>query len=332
MWDPVPWMVAGGALHSTNVARNVAYAAFGGREGVVDPKGLEVRATTPTGPQVEVWPGTVAIQHRGIGIKDEMYVGNHTALSEVDIAPTGATGRSDLIVVRVEDPNEPGSTWEAPADPVTGPYIFTRVISNVPATTRTAADLGLGHSMIALARIDIPANTATITQSMVTDLRQLTHSRAERAFRVFSTDGTENVLTWSYSTWQTFPSVAILTTKIPSWATHVRGIGQVAGILAGNNANANQTTGIATLGFIVPGVPEFELNHTYWATDASVGMERLAVFCGGEGTRIPEAARGKTVTIHLKFQRGAGDNMLQFWWGGTASIDVDFYQQPESNA
>lgn len=93
----------------------------------------------------------------------------------VAIAATGsAGGRSDLIVAQVEDPNMAGEPWQTPTNPAVGPYIFTRVIPNVPAGTTSLRPLGYsGRSAIVLARVDLPASTGTVTASMITDLREL---------------------------------------------------------------------------------------------------------------------------------------------------------------
>lgn len=216
-WDSVPWFVGGGAQHSPEVARLLSYVAFGGAEGILGPGDLKVQALAVPGSSVRVAPGACAILSRALGGAYQAYAGRMPTEDTVAIAATGsAGGRSDLIVARIEDPNLSGEPWGAPVDPAVGPYIFTRVIANVPATTTTVAELGLGYSAVALARVDIPASTATITDAMIVDLRKLARPRRER--RLFTAvPAADDLLTSpAFAQW---PAVATWDVDVPAWAT-----------------------------------------------------------------------------------------------------------------
>lgn len=125
---------------------------------------------------VRVSTGACIINSRASGGGHQSYVGRNIGQDVIPISATGSSaGRSDLIVARVEDPFMAGEQWEDPSDVTRGPYIFTRVIPNVPANTTTAPS---GSSAIALARIDIPPNTGTINTGMIKDLRRLAQPRS----------------------------------------------------------------------------------------------------------------------------------------------------------
>lgn len=221
MWDSVPWFVGGGAEHSPEVARLLAYAALGGAEGVVSPGDLKVVPLDVPGTQVRVSDGAALILNRATGGDQQTYVARNPDYDTVDIASTGSSGgRSDLIVVRIEDPNMAGEPWQQPADPTVGPYVFTRVIPNVPNTTTRLQDVAgyEGDSAYTLARIDIPASTGTITSGMIVDLRHLARPRSQRA--VYSVANPKADLIALSSAWQALPSVPVTGIQVPTWATH----------------------------------------------------------------------------------------------------------------
>jgi len=171
-WDDgVPWAIGGGSAMPAEILRLVSWAALGGQEGVFSSADLRISALETPGTSIRALPGACSVGNRALNASKELYVGRLFSQDVVAIAPTSATGRSDLIVVQVENPYISGEPWNIPEDPANGPYIFTRVISNVAATVKKVADLNLGISAITLARIDIPPSTGTVIQSMIKDLR-----------------------------------------------------------------------------------------------------------------------------------------------------------------
>lgn len=328
MWDSVPWMVGGGAEHSTNVARNVAFAAFGGREGIVRPKDLEVRELDVPGSSVRVSPGTCAILNRAAGSQDEMYVGRHPSESTVNIAATDATGaRHDLILARVENPYLGGEPWNDPADPKVGPYIFTRV-ENVPAGTKTVEELGLGYTAIPLARIDIPASTGTITQAMITDLRFLSQPRVERFWNMIAPTVQNKLTSAQYTNW---PAEANMTVDVPSWATHVKTRAILAGLRFGATGS-NGGAGWGTSGWLriqFGGATYTQGTKYNESTDA--GEDRATVMCGGPAMKIPEGDRGRAVSVRIEGLKSDGTTSLFSDEGSMLSLEVEFTNAAESS-
>jgi len=220
-WDSVPWFVGGGAEHSPEVARLLAYAATGGAEGVVSTGDLKVQPLAVPGGSVVVAGGAALILARSVGGDQQTYVARLPDSDTVAIAPTGSSGgRSDLIVAQIEDPFMAGEPWQDPADPAVGPYVFTRVISNVPAgTTRLQNVAGYeGRSAVTLARVDLPASTGTVTSAMIKDLRTL--ARPRETTLVYADLGS-SAGTLSSTDGKLFPPYAPAVT-VPEWATHVR--------------------------------------------------------------------------------------------------------------
>ena len=223
--DPVPYVVHG-ARHSADVFRQAHYDATGGAEGVSLPQNLSVRATgTPSG-QVRVAPGGATILNSYSGGDGQSYSVRNASETLVDVPASDSTGsKSWRIIFRVSDPQFGGPI---PVDAETGPYAFLECVAN-SAT--------VDHPHIDLARVDVPASTATITADMITDLREVanpivgtaTYGRPRLAA---DDDPRQNYLTafWDHGTdgkWfgELFPggwgSPNIAEIKIPRRATHM---------------------------------------------------------------------------------------------------------------
>lgn len=229
-WDSVPWFTEGGAEHSSEVARLLAYAAFGGAEGVVGSADLQVKALSTPAAAVQIRTGACAIINRAQGGNYQAYAARLPVADQVPIAATGVSARSDLIVARVENPYSYGETWPNPSDPKIGPYVYTRVISGVSKTTTSVRQVRGSDSAIALARIDIPANTTTITQAMIKDLRSMVAPRRDR--RIYTAfPSSLSTLTYSDNKWHNWPGEpARWDIDVPTWATRLKIITTIAGL------------------------------------------------------------------------------------------------------
>ncbi|WP_242089260.1 hypothetical protein [Curtobacterium sp. DN_7.5] len=233
-----PWLVGGNAETSEQTARTLAFIASGGAEGIAQPADLKVVATPVPSSQLAVSIGGAIILNRGADSYEQSYVGVNADPDTVTINPTNSTGvRRDLVAVRVEDPNAVGGTqWAGNgADPDEGPFLFTRVIENVPAGTTRLQDVpGHGNDVgFALALVTIPANTATITSAMLTDLRQIARPRETR---VVARDLGQSVSTLTQTADRVFPAFQP-SFVVPDWATHVEIEVTVSQISAASNSN-----------------------------------------------------------------------------------------------
>lgn len=311
---PVPWFVGGDAITPDKIARLVSYVAAGGREGVLNALDCRVLALQTPGPAIRVTPGAYTINNRTA--PNENYSGMVESDDVVGTTATGSSGgRSDLVVIIVKDPNNTQEGWDEPADPANGPYISTEIITGVPAGTTTWAQLGRLGSAIALARIDIPANTATITQAMIKNLRSTTDGQANGG----GTSGTvtpdpvagsptpqsaafiDSVNCTSDSTlnapaanqtgpWTFWPSEGSWNVSVPSWAT------EVAIYVIINPRISNSVFGRWRLMFNNRPSQDslFDVNFP-GAVQANNPLRTLYVL-GGKLT-IPAAERGKVVPV-----------------------------------
>ncbi|RBP66444.1 hypothetical protein DFO66_103394 [Brevibacterium sanguinis] len=158
--DPVPWAVHG-AKHSADVARQSLHDSVTGAAGVSHPDSLLVQATpTPSG-QVRVAPGGALIENVYTGGAGQTYSFRNATETLVSVPASDSTGaKTWYIVAQIEDPQFGGPT---PADKLAGPYSFLRCISSTLVTKPTEY----------LAKVVVPASTATITGAMITDMRKL---------------------------------------------------------------------------------------------------------------------------------------------------------------
>ncbi|MEW1657845.1 hypothetical protein [Streptomyces sp. NPDC093707] len=321
MWDNVPWFVEGGAEHSSEVARLLAYAAFGGAEGVVGVGDLRVQALSAPGAAVQVTTGACAIINRAAGAPYQAYAGRLPIGEQVPIAATGPSARSDLIVARVENPYSYGETWPQPTDPKVGPYVFSRVVSGVPKTTTSVRQVRSGDSAIALARIDLPPNTSSVTQAMITDLRSMVRPRRDRRLHT-AFPSTLSRLVYSDNIWKRWPMEARWDIAVPEWATRAKIVTTIAGLRL-SFANV-----FADMQHVFAGVKG---QDTVIDDDQGSGTRRNTVVIA-DNMYLPAAVRGTTQSLYLQTlisKAEAGDVGVD---AATSIVcDVEFVESPDSS-
>lgn len=311
-WDSTPWFVGGGAQHSPEIARLLAHAAVGGAEGVVGYSDLKVTATPTPGSQVRVAPGAGLVRNRYSGAPSQTYVVRNTASHNRAIAATGSGGmRRDLVVARVGDPQYAG---QPPANPAQHAYVDTHVITGVPAGTTSAAQLNLGYPAIALARIDIPASTATITNAMIVDLRKVANPKRERRMHVMAPVVSHNMPAGSFARW---PNVAALNVEVPEWATRVDVLWHLGGLRPmGTTQNDHEADIMARFG----GQNGEQIKVGFEAGN----MGRQNFVCASLFT-VPEAQRGTVQLIEHTGLRGAvGGGYFQSDYKSICVLDWEF--------
>ncbi|MFF9192677.1 hypothetical protein [Streptomyces rochei] len=318
-WDSVPWFTEGGAVHSSEVARLLAYAAFGGAQGVVGSGDLRVRALSSPASAVDVMPGACAIVNRAAGAAYQAYAGRLPTSDRVEVAGTGVSARSDLIVARVENPFSYGETWPNPANPEVGPYIYTRAIPNVPKTTTNIRQVRPTDSAITLARIDIPANTTTITQGMIKDLRSMVSPRRERVlYTAFPPSLTG--LIYSDGKWHNWPGIARWNIDVPAWATRVKIVTTLAGI------RFSFSDVFASMQNVFGGTPG---QDTIIDDDQGNNIRRSTVVIA-DNMSVPAAKRGTTQALYLQTRIAKSESGDVSVDGSTSIVcDVEFVEAPD---
>jgi hypothetical protein len=179
--DGVPLWVGGGeAEHSADLLRMLSYAVFRGQEGFLyRPQVLPLG--TP-GAGIQLLPTVFNVNSKFAGGALQSYMGRvYTAETVATTAtPVGST-RSDLVVLNIEDPYPSGGVqWAYPGASGSegrrlGPYVRLKIIPNVPVNTFSVSGLPSDRternwSAIAVARLDRPANSNTVTIDQIKPL------------------------------------------------------------------------------------------------------------------------------------------------------------------
>ncbi|MFD9721021.1 hypothetical protein [Streptomyces sp. NPDC059076] len=206
---PAPILV-NGATHSAQTFRMLVRDLARGAEGITEGDDLRVSQLTTPGDGVQIRSGSGIVRGRFSTFQGSYAVCNAGA-DTVDVAPTGGTARSDMVVVRVEDPE-----YEGDLNPAVDPICYFEVISNVGSTATTVPG---GRSAIPLARIDIPTSTSTITDAMITDLRKIANPRRDRKTYLRFPTSTSASITNSNGVWQTFNTASDWNIDVPDWAS-----------------------------------------------------------------------------------------------------------------
>jgi len=217
-----------GATHTAQQFRMMVRDLARGNQGITEGDDLKVTALPVNGAGVQVGDGSAVITGKVSSVQGSYSVYN-VGTDTVPISATGGTGRSDMLILRVEDPE-----YEGTRDPATDPIAFFDVISNV---SNTATTVPAGYSAIPLARIDIPASTATITNAMIKDLRRVANPRRERILYPYYYSGSLTEISGTSETWKTHPALpsatpagAMANIAIPAWAATAKVIFSVSNL------------------------------------------------------------------------------------------------------
>jgi len=313
--DSTPWFVGGGAQHSPEVARALAYAATTGAEGVSGIGDLKVQAQAVPNGTVRVLPGAGLLLNRYAGGTGQTYSLRNATQTDLTVTATGSGGgRTDLVVARVLDPQYEGT---APADPTTFQYSRVEIIEGVPAATKTAKELNLSYPAIALARITLPASTATVTASMITDLRRVAQPRRERAMMTVFPSSTLSMPTAGYSSWPlttaTRPAVSV-----PIWATKVDIVAHVTGVKFTKVSAVDTVAGIRTgFGSSLPA------ENSILIQDAEDSGGRYSYTWVGTHT-VTEAMRGTDQVVNIQAVRSSGTGLWVADYQTSIVLDWEF--------
>lgn len=165
---PVPWAIGNGAENSVELARAAAFIGSSGSTGVVDPVDFGVTALPTPGAAVRVKLGTGVIRSTYPGVVGQSYVVQEQSYTDVPVAATGSSGAAvKYVYVLITDTQYGGQN---PPSVENGPYNEYAVTTTLPQN----------QPYLLLARINQPASTATITNAMITDMRELAMPKREQ--------------------------------------------------------------------------------------------------------------------------------------------------------
>lgn len=285
--DSVPWFIGGGAEHSPAIARQLAYAATNGATGINAATDLRVTPLPTPGSFVRIMPGGGVMLNRYPGGGQQSYTVRNPSATDVPVSATGSAGGSTrYVILRVDDPEFGG---QAPANVVTGPYVRAVLVNSIT---------NLAYPFLPLAKITQPANTATITAGMITDIRTLANPREKQVMYprpTLITDPAAGMLlkaTTADGEW--FPNAGgEQYIDIPEWATRMQIEATWIGVLYGPEGSSGWGDYWVDYGPMVSAQKQQYSTHKFrWdmpAGDYSRGNWELA-----HDVPVPPALRGAT--------------------------------------
>lgn len=329
------WAVTG-AQSSARIARLMHQSGTASGNGVVDVGHLQVLPLEVPGGGVRITAGGATILGREQEFQGSYFAYN-VGTDTVDISPTGSGGgRSDMVVLQVEDPNIDGTPWSH--NVTTDPVYYFRVIEGVSST---ATEPPAGLTAIPLARVTLPASTGTVTAGHITDLRQSANPKSERVLRVQhgaplvggEWDEAGNIQSPDF---ERFPQHD-WSVPIPWWATQVQVLAEWTQMYlkpTGSVAGIHDARGQAYIGLVGgPDGPLYSRPSAYNINQDSPTNGKRDSFFSKDQFAIPAAWRGLTVDLRMYVsgtpgQRGrlVADNWSVF------SCDLQFNERPADAA
>jgi hypothetical protein len=243
--------------------------------------------------------------------------------------------RRDLVVVRVQDQEQSGSTNTADI----------LVIAGTPNAVPVDPTLPAGASYLTIARVAVAASTTAITNSNITDLRSLASTvggvivctsgtRPASAYagqHAFESD-TSRVVVWDGSAWQTTSQLGSWTAYTPVWTSSgtapVLGNGTLTGsyIQIGKTVHYRIRLRTGTTTTYGTGSYRFSLPVTTVATFAGAGevIGQASLLDASPSARYARNAYTYDDTkVSLVDEAGTGvTNTVPFTWANTDTLSI----------
>lgn len=258
-----PWALDG-ARTPGSIARLAARAAVK-ESGIVNPGDLKVLPLSTPGDGVRISSGGGVLENRYEMDVNQAYVVEATSEeivgaeeNFVGILGQGTT-QHHLVCVTVADPqySTAGHPWFTetmkndlaanPEDALDFQYTRAWVIKNVPAGTERVEDLPSPPTFpcYAVARIEVPNGSGSITSGMIKDLRSVVNPRTrvvQTHVAISTPDALSVPAAFTYETW---PDNSDVSVYIPEWATKVYIQGYIYGFVQGSNIQADAPMRVA---------------------------------------------------------------------------------------
>lgn len=209
---PVPWAIGNGAENSVELARAGIYSATSGATGITEPGDFIVKALPTPGAAVRVHKGGGVIKSTYPGVFGQSYAVQEQSSTDVPVAATGSSGgATKYVYVLIQDTQYSGQT---PPSVENGPYNEYAVTTTLPTN----------QPFLLLAKITQPKSTATITNAMITDLREIANPRREDLWRPRALVAADTeTLTSTGEVGEYFPNAGgPQTLPVPAWATRAQ--------------------------------------------------------------------------------------------------------------
>jgi hypothetical protein len=306
-----------GNTESGNFLRLMLQSSTAGSQGIVGAQDLLVTANTVNNSGINIASGACVVYGAETAFQGSYYGYNVGLDTSLTIAATSGTIRSDMIVIRAEDPTWSGSPW---GNPASGQILFPRVLSNVAAGLTTVPG---GYSAIPLCRIDMPVSTSAVSQAYIHDLRAV--AQPQRIMQVVTAAGPGSVTNWTAGTTPVaWPPGATWQVAIPAWATTMVCswvIGEASYISGWARGNVGPVFGAS--------VTAPALTFTQPLVSATAGPEHT--IAGGFTAAIPASLRGTTQTMQFSQVANGQTGLMAATEATSTSVTYEFQQLASSS-
>lgn len=334
-FENTAWAIDGSLLGSS-LARRAEYAAVGGAQGVVQKDDLKVTELAVPGVGLLIEAGVGLVNNDYQTNPNETYVVSNPSTHTIpsgEMPGSSGSARSFILAVVVGDPDfsQVGHPWMGSDDPPVGEeqsfdYVRPTLIQVANSSVKT---LDVDYPALVLARIDIPADTTTITDAMITDLRSLARPRqSQEAF--VSPGGTwtggspRNIPSGSsFADWG--PQEYLPSVKVPEWATRAILMVSINGVRF-KDTSVNVAGRVrAQLGAATGPETRFDYEN-----DGAANVRRDNLMCAGEYD--VSSIAGTTVDLRVEgYQNAPGspsaDQKLRLQGGSQMVFDVRFFEE-----
>ena len=330
-WTNVPWALDG-ALIPSSLARLGQYVATGGAEGIAQLGDLKVAPLDTPGNGVKIFSGGAAVLNRYQGETPDQTYMVHTASGEIlgpsDMPASSGSALSHLVCVTVGDPefSQTGHPWMLSSDPPVGTedtfqYVRTFVVQNVPSNTVSFDQLNLNYPAYALARLDVPASTTTITSGMIVDLREMASPRSKDFQWSVAASVADVLVVTTPGVFEYWPDNSQSAVPIPKWASYAYVDGWINGFV---DSSSDATKAEMRIGSLVMNV------YTPSSKYSAIVAGRESVLMGGR-IYIPSAYRGTTQNwqIHGTPQDAGSQSDLTTDAWTNCMVHIRFVEEPD---
>ena len=335
-FENTAWAIDG-ALLGSSLARRAEYAAVGGAEGVVQKDDLKVTQLAVPGVGFLIGSGVGLLNNRYQDVPNETYVvsnpGAHT-FPAVNMPAADASERYYLVVVAVGDPafSQSGHPFMGSDDPPVGEeqsfdYVRPVLVQVDNGSVTELPDATYPH--LVLARLTIPANTTTITNNEIDDLRHL--ARPRQSQEAFVSPGG----TWTGGNPRYIPAGSGFAdwgpqeykpeVHVPEWATRAILLVHVNGVRFNDQSQNIKGRLRAQLGSVSGPQTIFD-----YEASAGGGVQRDNLMCAGEYD--VSGVAGQDVFLRVEgYQDTPGSpsngQRLRLQGGSQMIFDVRFFEE-----
>ncbi len=302
-----PALLTDGGTHPSALVRRFQKSVVLGNEGIDFGGDLKVRQTATASTSILIGPGGAFVNGKVSALQGTYYVSNPDDQTVANAVPSVGTVQHYLVVLRVADP-----AFEGTADPN-----LNMNSVQVVSTTIGGRTLPAGTTGIVLARLEVPADTTTVTAAMIVDLRQMANPRRQRVLRsIFVPVSPVDALGAAAGTREFWPDVASFGVDVPTWAARMI----VVVMMTGVSTRTGSTNGNTRVLLGTAATQDVPFNED-WA-----GSTQRRLFVTGGTVTITSAMRGSTQTLRTDAVRHDTGGTLEANGGTTVFFDYEFVE------